>query len=108
MIKKTKKTVKNIFTNPPVYLNIFLGVAVLGLVSIYLWQVNSTTQLGIELQKLKKQKDTALELNRDLKLSVAQYKSIANLQDRLSDLSLAQVDELDYIQMTTVEPVAKR
>lgn len=108
MFKKTKKTVKNIFLNPPVYLNIFLGILVLGLVAVYLWQVNSTTQLGIKLQELKKQKNVALELNRDLELRFAQYKSIASLQDRLSDLSLAEIDDLDYIQLTLVESVAKR
>lgn len=108
MLRKTKKTVKKIITNPPVYLNILLGFLVLGLVGAYLWQVNSTTQLGVELQNLKKQKSAVSELNRDLQLSVAQYKSIANLEERLNKLSLAQVDELDYIQMSKVESVAKR
>ncbi len=108
MLRKTKKTVTKIITNPPAYLNILLGFLVLGLVGAYLWQVNSTTQLGVELQNLKKQKSAVSELNRDLQLSVAQYKSIANLEERLNKLSLAQVDELDYIQMSKVESVAKR
>jgi len=108
MLKKIKKIVTNTISNPPTFLNISLSILLVGLIVAYLWQINATTQLGIELQKLQERRDVALELNRDLQLTVAKYKSIANLEERLDDMPLAQVDELDYIQLTTVEAVAKR
>lgn len=108
MLTKKIKQIYEKIGNPPVYLNISLSLLLVVLVVSYLWQINTTTQLGRELNDLQFQFRSTLEVNRELQLTVAQRQSIANLQARLTSLPLAQVNELDYIELSTIEVVAKK
>lgn len=98
----------NIFT--PSYARIVtIGVLLAVTIVMYLFMINSTTELGAHLGALEDEYSQVAELNKDLQLTAAQYQSIAHLQERLEDLPLAEVQEVGYVIVSTPgAAVAKR
>ncbi|MGB0757818.1 MAG: hypothetical protein ACPGO5_05200 [Patescibacteria group bacterium] len=88
--------------------NIIIGMFVILLVGFYLTQINATTKLGLELQELESQAEILNEQQHDLQLEIAEYQSIAHLQERVESLSLISIDSVAYMSVPVPIAVAKR
>ena len=89
--------------------NITISVILVLVISLYLSQINTTTQLGLDVQSLESSLIESREIKRDLQLEVAEYQSITNLQDRIADMSLTDVGDVAYVSVSVPQSaVAKR
>ena len=74
---------------------------------MYVWQTNTVSTKGYQISDLERQIQELGYETRKLEVDIAQYKSMQNLQERLSQTSLVLVTDVDY--MTVVgTAVAKR
>ena len=106
--QKAKALFSPIFSNMLIA-NIIIAITLIIVVSLYLSQINTTTQLGLDMQSLERSLIQSREISRDLQLEIAEYQSIARLEDRIVDLSMTTVDDVAYVSVpVSATAVAKR
>ncbi len=106
--QKAKALFSPIFSNMLIA-NIIIAIALIIVVSLYLSQINTTTQLGLDMQSLERSLMQSREISRDLQLEIAEYQSITRLEDRIVDLSMTSVGDVAYVSVpVSVTAVAKR
>ena len=67
----------------------------------YLCLMNSVMVRGFELQKLKLKSQILADDNRNFELQVASLKSYDNLSQKLQQLQMVAVDNIDYLSVTS-------
>jgi hypothetical protein len=74
-----------------------LGFLTLGLVLVYLFQVNCLAITGFEIKELERDVYTLQETNKELTLQVTQLESINNLEKVSQDLAMVSIDNVEHI-----------
>ncbi|MBT3538723.1 hypothetical protein HOF40_00555 [Candidatus Parcubacteria bacterium] len=74
---------------------------------MYVWQTNTVSTKGYQITDLERQVQGLEYETRKLDVDIAQYKSMQNLQERLSGTSLVAVTDVDYMTVMN-SAVAKR
>ncbi len=106
--QKAKALFSPIFSNMLIA-NIIIAIILIIVVSLYLSQINTTTQLGLNMQSLERSLIQSREISRDLQLEIAEYQSITRLEDRIVDLSMTNVGDVAYVSVpVSATAVAKR
>lgn len=85
---------------------VVLGVAVVLLIIAYLWQINTTTSLGVTQEALRQERAVLLEQQKDLQVEVAALQSIVHLKERVATMALHEVQDVDYIVLSGAAAVA--
>ena len=109
MLKQKMKLLSSLVSNNMFIANAVVFVGLVGFISLYLLQINTTTQLGLQIKNIETNLIGAQEVGRDLQLEVASLQSITNLQERIQDMELAKVVDVSYVSVSVpVTAVAKR
>lgn len=110
-IKGDKKIVKSgnkIYFLKAMSLN-FIFLLVLSIVFfLYLGQINSSASKVYETQDLEKEKAMIQEKNYNLKLEIAELKSMSNIEARMGKLNLVDSGDIVYLEKKDVVVVVSR
>ncbi len=109
MLKQKAQKLSTFIPKNMIAANAVVFVGLIFFISLYLLQINTTTQLGLQIKDIETNLIEAQEVSRDLQVDVAEYQSITNLQERIQDMELAQVVDVSYVSVAVpVTAVAKR
>ena len=109
MLKQKIKFVSSLVSNNIFMANIVIAIMFIVSISMYLSQINTTTQLGLQVESIESNLMKSKEISKDLQLEVASLQSITSLQERVQDMKLAQVSHVNYVSVAVpTAAVAKR
>ncbi|MFH1191850.1 MAG: hypothetical protein V1655_00010 [bacterium] len=87
----------------------FICLLVLAIVFfLYLGQINSSASRVYEIQDLEKEKASMQEKSDNLKLEIAELKSMSNIEARMGKLSLVDSKDVEYLEKKDVVAVVSR
>ncbi|HOY55827.1 MAG TPA: hypothetical protein PLH37_00145 [bacterium] len=92
MKNKTKRVV-NLFNVG----RIFLMISMIGLAGLYVFSVNNDSAKGFELSRLENQQKVLMEQNKQMENKMQQFKSLAKVQEKVSDLDMVNVEAIEYL-----------
>ncbi len=87
----------------------FICLLVLSIVFfLYLGQINSSASRVYETQDLEKEKALLQEKSDNLKLEIAELKSMSNIEERMGKLSLIDSKDVEYLEKKDLVVVVNR
>ena len=108
--KKFKNKKKKSFCNFKFDLKTLVIVVTLLIVTtgfLYLIEVNSAATKGYEIKDLEKEMDQLKEKNEKLRLSVIELQSIQKVNERVADLSMVAIKNVEYASADSAMAIAR-
>lgn len=104
-LRQKKEVLNKLFLSTSFRLSLFTFILVFGV--LYILKTTSVSTKGYVISDLEKQVATLEYENRKMDVQVAKYKSMQNLQARISDTDLVIVSNVEYLDIFE-SSVAKR
>ena len=79
----------------------FVACTLLVSLGFYVWQTNNIMASGYHVRDLEKKIAILNETNKALDYQVAQLRSLENVQNRISQMDLVKIDNIEYFKTTS-------
>ncbi len=97
--KQKKEALQQMLFSASFRVTILLGIIVLGI--LYVLQMTALSSKGFVITDLQKNLTVLKHESRNLDVQIAEYRSMASVQERLSPLELVEVDNIMYVDMSS-------
>lgn len=87
--------------------NFCIAFVLAGIFFLYLAQVNLTAPRAFEMQELETEAADLKSKNEQVKINIAELKSMKNLEERVASLNLVKSEEIVYVEENGVKVAAK-